>query len=91
MGTKILPFQKSVRTISASFWLKDDEIVEDDMTIEVTCDADYVEADNAVNVTAVVCYFGQAESSEMMIVDVGVPTEFEAADKASLFFAFQKT
>ncbi len=53
-----------------------DDLVEKDMTLEVTYDADHVEVDDIVNVTATVRYFGLKDSTGMMIVDVGVPTGF---------------
>lgn len=54
-----------------------DEIIENDMVLEVTYDANHVEVDDIVNVTVVVRYFGQVGDSGMMIVDVGIPTGFE--------------
>ena len=54
-----------------------DDIIENDMTLEVTYDADHVEVDDIVNVTVIVRYLGVSDSG-MMIVDVGVPTGFEA-------------
>ncbi len=53
-----------------------DDLAEKDMTLEVTYDADHVEVDDIVNVTATVRYFGPKDSTGMMIVDVGVPTGF---------------
>ncbi len=56
--------------------LLSDDTVQRDMTLEVTYDADQVEVDDIVNVTATVRYFGLQDSTGMMIVDVGVPTGF---------------
>jgi CD109 antigen len=53
-----------------------DQTIENNMALEVTYDADHVEIDDIVNVTAVVRYFGPSWDSGMMIVDVGVPTGF---------------
>jgi hypothetical protein len=53
-----------------------DQIIENNMTLQVTYDANHVEVDDIVNVTAVVRYMGPPGSSGMMIVDVGVPTGF---------------
>ncbi|MHC4555950.1 MAG: alpha-2-macroglobulin family protein [Planctomycetota bacterium] len=53
-----------------------DEIVQNNMALEVTYDANHVEIDDIVNVTATVRYLGMPGSSGMMIVDVGVPTGF---------------
>jgi CD109 antigen len=53
-----------------------DDIVQNGMALEVIYDADSVEVDDIVNVTAVVRYFGAPGHSGMMIVDVGVPTGF---------------
>lgn len=53
-----------------------DETIENDMSLEVTYDANHVSVDDIVNVTVIVRYFGQAGVSGMMIVDVGVPTGF---------------
>jgi CD109 antigen len=46
------------------------------MALDVVYDANHVEVDDIVNVTATVRYFGDANSTGMMIVDVGVPTGF---------------
>ena len=54
-----------------------DEVIENDMALEVTYDANHVQVDDIVNVTVVVRYCGQAGDSGMMIVDVGTPTGFE--------------
>lgn len=56
--------------------LLSDDTVQKDMTLDVTYDADHVEVDDIVNVTATVRYFGAKDSTGMMIVDVGVPTGF---------------
>jgi CD109 antigen len=53
-----------------------DEIVRNNMALEVTYDANHVDIDDIVNVTAVVRYFGRPGDSGMMIVDIGVPTGF---------------
>ena len=53
-----------------------DETICRDMSLEVTYDANNVEVDDIVNVTAIVRYFGLMGSTGMMIVDVGVPTGF---------------
>ena len=53
-----------------------DDLVAKDMTLEVNYDADHVEVDDIVNVTATVRYSGPKDSTGMMIVDVGVPTGF---------------
>jgi CD109 antigen len=53
-----------------------DQTVENNMALEVTYDANHVDIDDIVNVTAVVRYFGPLWDSGMMIVDVGVPTGF---------------
>lgn len=53
-----------------------DDSVEKDMALEVVYDAEHVEVDDIVNVTATVRYFGLKDSTGMMIVDVGVPTGF---------------
>ena len=53
-----------------------DQIIENDMALEVAYDANHVDVDDIVNVTAVVRYFGPPGDSGMMIVDVGVPTGF---------------
>jgi len=53
-----------------------DDCIRKDMTLEVIYDADNVEIDDIVNVTATVRYLGRPGSSGMMIVDVGVPTGF---------------
>lgn len=55
-----------------------DDPVQKDMTLEVVYDADHVEVDDIVNVTATVRYFGPKDSTGMMIVDIGVPTGFGA-------------
>jgi CD109 antigen len=52
------------------------EIIENNMALEVIYDANHVEVDDIVTVTATVRYFGREGSSGMMIVDVGVPTGF---------------
>ena len=46
------------------------------MALEVQYDASHVEVDDIVNVAATVRYLGPADSTGMMIVDVGVPTGF---------------
>ncbi len=56
--------------------LLSDDSAEKDMALEVTYDADHVEVDDIVNVTATVRYFGLKDSTGMTIVDVGVPTGF---------------
>ncbi|MHC4744414.1 MAG: prenyltransferase/squalene oxidase repeat-containing protein, partial [Planctomycetota bacterium] len=56
--------------------LLSDDIVENGMALEVIYDANHVEVDDIVNVTAIVRYFGSPGDSGMMIVDVGVPTGF---------------
>ena len=53
-----------------------DDIVENGMALEVVYDANHVDVDDIVNVTAIVRYFGSPGDSGMMIVDVGVPTGF---------------
>jgi CD109 antigen len=53
-----------------------DDCISKDMTLEVVYDAEHVEIDDIVNVTATVCYFGLEGTTGMMIVDVGVPTGF---------------
>ena len=53
-----------------------DDCISKDMTLEVSYDADHVEIDDIVNVTATVRYFGLEGTTGMMIVDVGVPTGF---------------
>jgi uncharacterized protein YfaS (alpha-2-macroglobulin family) len=53
-----------------------DDSVQKDMTLEVDYDADHVEVDDIVTVTATVRYFGLKDATGMMIVDVGVPTGF---------------
>jgi CD109 antigen len=53
-----------------------DNCIKNDMALEVTYDAEHVDVDDIVNVTAVVRYFGRPGTSGMMIVDVGVPTGF---------------
>lgn len=53
-----------------------DECIANDMSLEVTYDAENVEVDDIVNVNVTVRYLGPAESTGMMIVDVGVPTGF---------------
>ncbi len=53
-----------------------DDCISKDMTLEVTYDANHVEIDDIVNVTATVRYFGLEGTTGMMIVDVGVPTGF---------------
>ena len=53
-----------------------DECIENNMALQVTYDANHVDVDDIVNVTAVVRYFGRPGTSGMMIVDVGVPTGF---------------
>ena len=53
-----------------------DDCVQSDMALEVTYDADRVEVDDIVNVTATVRYFGLKDATGMMIVDIGVPTGF---------------
>jgi CD109 antigen len=52
------------------------ECIEKDMGLEVIYDANHVQVDDIVNVTAKVRYLGRLGSSGMMIVDVGVPTGF---------------
>lgn len=58
------------------------EIVQKNMTLEVIYDANNVDVDDIVNVTAIVRYIGRAGESGMMIVDVGVPTGFEAVQQS---------
>ena len=53
-----------------------DDIVNNGMGLEVIYDANHVDVDDIVNVTAIVRYFGAPGDSGMMIVDVGVPTGF---------------
>jgi len=53
-----------------------DECIKNNMVLDVTYDANHVDVDDIVNVTAVVRYLGRPGSSGMMIVDVGVPTGF---------------
>ncbi|MDI6447611.1 alpha-2-macroglobulin family protein [Anaerobaca lacustris] len=62
--------------------LLSDDSVEKDMTLEVVYDADHVEVDDIVNVTATVRYFGRKDSTGMMIVDVGVPTGFSTVTES---------
>ncbi|RPJ83387.1 MAG: alpha-2-macroglobulin, partial [Acidobacteria bacterium] len=57
--------------------LLSDQTVNKDMVLEVKYDADHVEVDDIVNVTATVRYMGLRSSTGMMIVDVGVPTGFD--------------
>ena len=59
-----------------------DDCISNDMTLEVTYDADHVEIDDIVNVTATVRYFGLEGASGMMIVDVGVPTGFSPVEES---------
>ena len=59
-----------------------DDCISNDMTLEVTYDADHVEIDDIVNVTAAVRYFGLEGASGMMIVDVGVPTGFSPVEES---------
>ncbi len=54
-----------------------DQAVNKDMVLEVNYDADHVEVDDIVNVTATVRYVGLRSSTGMMVVDVGVPTGFD--------------
>jgi CD109 antigen len=54
-----------------------DDCVNNDMSLEVTYDAENIEVDDIVNVNVTVRYLASAPSSGMMIVDVGVPTGFE--------------
>jgi len=56
--------------------LLSDQTISRDMALEVKYDADRVEVDDIVNVTATVRYSGRKDSTGMMIVDVGVPTGF---------------
>ena len=53
-----------------------DDCTQTDMALEVQYDADHIEVDDVVNVTATVRYFGLKDSTGMMIVDIGVPTGF---------------
>ena len=46
-----------------------DDRTQTDMALEVEYDADHVEVDDVVNVTATVRYFGLKDSTGMMIVD----------------------
>jgi len=57
--------------------LLSDQTVNKDMALEVKYDADHVEVDDIVNVTATVRYTGLKSSTGMMVVDVGVPTGFD--------------
>ncbi len=57
--------------------LLSDQTVNKDMALEVKYDADHVEVDDIVNVTATVRYMGLKSSTGMMVVDVGVPTGFD--------------
>jgi len=59
-----------------------DDSLEKDMTLEVVYDAEHVEVDDIVNVTATVRYFGLRDSTGMMIVDVGVPTGFSTVTES---------
>jgi CD109 antigen len=59
----------------------EDQTIENNMALEVTYDANHVEIDDIVNVTALVRYFGMRDSG-MMIVDVGVPTGFAAVPES---------
>jgi CD109 antigen len=53
-----------------------DDCIGTDMALDVEYDADHVEVDDIVNVTATVRYFGLKGATGMMIVDIGVPTGF---------------
>ncbi len=53
-----------------------------DMGLEVTYDANHVDVDDIVNVTATVRYLGDANSTGMLIVDVGVPTGFSVVQES---------
>ena len=53
-----------------------DDCIINNMSLEVQYDAANVEVDDIVNVNVTVRYLGIAQSSGMMIVDVGVPTGF---------------
>jgi CD109 antigen len=59
-----------------------DDCVRNDMSLEVTYDAEHVEVDDIVNVNVTVRYLGLAQSSGMMIVDVGVPTGFAVVQES---------
>jgi len=59
-----------------------DDVIQNNMAIEVTYDANTVEVDDIVNVTATVRYFGPKDSTGMMIVDVGVPTGFAVVSES---------
>jgi CD109 antigen len=59
-----------------------DECVGKDMSLEVVYDADDVEVDDIVKVHVTVRYFGAAEQTGMMIVDVGVPTGFAVVQES---------
>jgi CD109 antigen len=59
-----------------------DDCVSNDMALEVDYDADHVEVDDIVNVTATVRYLGLKDATGMMIVDIGVPTGFETVGES---------
>jgi len=56
--------------------LLSDGIVCNDMLLDVVYDAAHVAVDDVVTVTVTVNYLGAADSSGMLLVDVGVPTGF---------------
>jgi CD109 antigen len=68
-----------------------DDCISRDMTLEVTYDADHVEIDDIVNVTATVRYFGLEGTTGMMIVDVGVPTGFSPVEESLAALVDAKT
>ena len=58
------------------------QTIENDMALKVTYDANNVHVDDIVNVTAVVNYFGLADESGAMIVDIGIPTGFSPVQES---------
>jgi CD109 antigen len=62
--------------------LLSDQAVNKDMALEVKYDADHVEVDDIVNVTATVRYTGLKSSTGMMVVDIGVPTGFDTVQES---------
>ena len=68
-----------------------DDCISKDMTLEVSYDADHVEIDDIVNVTATVRYFGLEGTTGMMIVDVGVPTGFAPVEETLAALVDAKT